>query len=107
MTDISREVVELIQAAKRDIYDISSGSPAKGRLVTVTRLLDYAEGKCTALLARVEELEGDLSNALQASADACEQRADMLDEMGIEVECCVATAKNCASDIEALKGPTS
>lgn len=52
----------------------------------------------TALLA-----ENDLlREALDAARNACDERADMLDAMGPELECCISTAKSCAGDIDAI-----
>lgn len=48
--------------------------------------------------ARSEGHVSGLKEASTAAVGACESRADILDEMGLEVECCVATAKNCAAD---------
>lgn len=47
------------------------------------------------------EMEEVVAKEREACADLCEERAEVLDDMGIETECCVATAKNCADDIRA------
>ena len=122
MTNISKEAVELIKAARRDVSDIATNSPAKARLATVDRLLGYADEKVAALSARVAELDTanhvlteEIQEAtekalmegrqqgLDEAKEACEERAKIFDVDDPEVECCIATAKYCASDIEALK----
>lgn len=53
------------------------------------------------LRAARDEIER-LRDLLDQARQACEDRADVLDEMGLEMECCVGTARNCASDVAAL-----
>ena len=46
-----------------------------------------------------QELDEAVAAEREACADLCEERADVLNDMGIEMECCVGTANNCADDI--------
>lgn len=52
-----------------------------------------------------QEMEEAVAKAVaeerEACAELCEERAEVLDDMGIEMECCVGTANNCADDIRA------
>lgn len=64
-------------------------------------------GKAEALRAELTEAKAEierLTDLLDAAEQACEDRADLLDDFGLESECCAATARNCAADIDALKG---
>lgn len=50
-------------------------------------------------IAELEAENGRLADALAAAEQACEERADRLDDFGPESECCAATARNCAADV--------
>ena len=39
------------------------------------------------------------AEVLAAAEQACEDRADRLNDFGPESECCAATARNCAADV--------
>lgn len=51
--------------------------------------------------AKVRYVRADLvADYLDRARDLCLERADILDDFGLESECCAATARNCATDIE-------
>ena len=78
------------------------------------RLRDEAKGALAIIAterAEVLKLRAErdrLREPLENAEQACRDRADILAEMGCEMECCVGTANNCADDVEgiisALKG---
>lgn len=52
--------------------------------------------------ARIEDLEAEnerLRDALERAEGLCRDRAERLNDYGLEMECCAATAKNCAEDV--------
>lgn len=51
---------------------------------------------------KIAELVQSRHEAFEAAIEACEQRADVAGEFD-DMMCCKGAAKNCASDIEALK----
>lgn len=48
------------------------------------------------------QLEQAVREALEEAAGVCDERADVLDDMGIEMGCCVGTARNCRDDVSSL-----
>lgn len=64
---------------------------------------EYTRSDLTAAKdARIEDLEAEnerLRDALERAEGLCRDRAERLNDYGLEMECCAATAKNCAEDV--------
>lgn len=102
MGDISEHAVSLANALEDpnwDPEDYVADGGVTGRMVWEKQAIRTLSKVPEAISqARAEGREAGLREA----AEACSHRADMCDDFGLEMECCMGTANNCADDILTL-----